>query len=206
METKSFHASTVREALGLVKSELGDEAEILETRVVGAGSDRKIEVRARAPQLRAIPGLRHEGLGLGAGSAIPSLPPGAVTALAANAPLSMPAAAPAPAPYLAERPSADEGVSVDDLARELERVSRNVEGFRDALTQITWITERFSLGVLSDAERSAYQTLRGRGLEASLALAILTDARSAEPASGWLRDRLLSVLGEQISVVAEPPL
>lgn len=206
METKSFHATTVREALGLVKSELGDEAEILETRVVGAGAERKIEVRARAPQLRSIPGgLRHEGLGLMPATALPTLAPATVAALSASAPLAMPAPAPA-APYLAERAPSDEGVSVDSLARALERVSRNVEGFRDALTQITWITERFSLGVLSDAERSAYQSLRARGLEPSLALAILTDARAAEPAGGWLRDRLLAVLGEQVSVVAEPPL
>ena len=206
METKSFHATTVREALGLVKSELGDEAEILETRVVGAGPERKIEVRARAPQLRVVPGLKHEGLGLGGAAPVPALTPNPLAGFAAGAPSAAPSVAPAPLGYAAERSPGEDSVSVDNLARELERVSRNVEGFRDALTQITWITERFSLGVLSDAERTAYQMLRGRGLEASLALAILTDARSAEPAGGWLRDRLLAVLGEQVSVVAEPPL
>ncbi len=198
MDTKSFHASTVREALGLVKSELGDEAEILDTRAIGEGSSRRVEIRARASALRALPNPHVSDATLPA-----SLDRGTAAApsFAAYRAVTTPPASPS-LPRAGTVDGAD--ASVGSLARELDRVARNVEGFRESLSQITWLTEHFSLGVLSDIEREAYRNLRARGLDARTALTLLTDARASEPVGGWLRDRLLTVLSQRLSV-AEPP-
>ncbi len=192
MDTRSFHANTVREALSVVKSQLGEEAEILDTRILGSGAERRIEVRARA----SLPAGVIETLSVGS-TAAETRTAGAASAAGAGLLPTI--------PVRAEIRAAEPAVPADGLARELERVARNVEGFRESLSQITWLTERFSLGVLSDAERSSYQALRSRGVDTELALSILTSARSSDSSGGWLRDRVLAVLGQQISVVAPPP-
>ncbi|MFN7954382.1 MAG: hypothetical protein U0610_21830 [bacterium] len=201
MDTKSFHASTVREALGLVKSELGDEAEILDTRAVGEGATRRVEIRARAGSLRALAGQHASDIGLPTVAAGQPAPLAGLGSLLSFAPSAVAPASAAREPTSAATPA---DASVGSLARDLERVARNVEGFRESLTQITWLTEHFSLGVLSEIEREAYRNLRARGLDARTALTLLTDARACEPLGGWLRDRLLAVLGQRVTV-ADPP-